>query len=83
MSISEDRDEFNSQGLRGLLRKHLHSRDDVFIKIDPSGNSGTVVPSRPPAGSGPYLHFLRGEGAYIYQNSTATDRGREEFVIEL
>lgn len=33
MGIKEDREEFNTTGLRGLLRQVMKSKDEAFIRV--------------------------------------------------
>ena len=83
MSIEEDQNEFNTTGVRGLLRKAITVSDEVFIKITEGGHQGEVVATRPSRGSGSYLHDKRGEGAFEYRNFNEQDTHRELFRIEV
>jgi uncharacterized protein (AIM24 family) len=83
MGMQEDRDEFNTQGVRGLLRRTMATREEAFIRILSDGHQGEVVSARPAPGSGRYLHYRRGEGVFEYQNATPQDPSCVIFQVEL
>ena len=55
MGIKEDREEFNTAGLRGILGRAMKTKNEAFIRILSGGWNGEEVPGRPTPGSGPYL----------------------------
>lgn len=52
MGIEEDRNEFNTTGLRGLLRKAMAASDEAFVKVLEGGHQGELVNEKPSEGSG-------------------------------
>ena len=83
MGFQEDRDEFNSHGLRGLVRRTIAQHDTAFIKILAGGHQGELVATRPEPGSGSYLHYQHGEGVFEYRNATPQDTARAIFRVEI
>ena len=83
MSFKDDRDEFNTSGICGLLRTLMSTKDEAFIREHMGGWQGEVVPVKPPKGSGPYLHFKKGEGVVRCPNESPTDDRVEPFRVEL
>ena len=83
MGIKEDRDEFNTAGLRGLLGRAMATTDEAFIKITQGGHQGKLISQRPPVGSGPFLHYRRGEAVYEYRNTSAGDESRQIFRVQV
>ena len=83
MGIQEDRDEFNTTGLRGVLGRAMATTDEAFIKITQGGHQGELVSERPPAGSGSFLHYRRGEAVYEYRNASAGDDSRQVFRAQV
>jgi hypothetical protein len=79
MGIAEDREDFNSTGLRGVLQKAMRERDEAFIRVLEGGWHGELLNGRPEPGSGPYLHFRRGHPVLQYSNSTPTDENVSEY----
>lgn len=77
MDVKEDRDELNNTGWRGALKRLMATKDEGFIKLHPAGWLGEEVDERPAPGSGPYIHFQRGNPPVRYQNSTPGDQTRE------
>ena len=83
MTIKEDREEFNTTGLRGILRQAMKAKDEAFIRVLRGEWNGEEVPSRPTPGSGPYLHYLRGYAVLQYANATPDDNSFKEYKIEV
>jgi hypothetical protein len=83
MGINEDRDEFNSTGIRGLLRQVMRTTDEAFVRELPGGWRGEIVSERPSPGSGPYLHFRRGFPVLRYDNASPEDKSTSEFRVEV
>ena len=83
MGIKEDREDFNSTGVRGQLRRLMREGDEGFIRELPGGWNGEIVSERPAPGSGPYLHFRRGEPVLRYSNQSPEDGSFEEYRVEV
>jgi hypothetical protein len=77
MSFLEDKEDFNSTGLRGLVQKLMKKKDEFFVVELEGGWRGEEVESRPEPGAGPYIHFRHGNGALRYSNSTPQDTAVE------
>jgi hypothetical protein len=83
MGIKSDREDFNTTGIRGLLKRVMRERDEGFIRELPGGWRGEVVAERPVPGSGPYLHFRRGFPVMRYSNASLDDRASSEYQIDV
>jgi len=83
MGVREDREEFNTTGLRGLLRQVMSERDEAFIKELSGGWQGELLSERPPSGSGPYLHYKRGSGVLRYSNASPEDNAFTYYQAQL
>ena len=78
MDIKEDRDDFNHSGWRRLLTEMMKSQDQGFIKLTDGGKRGVVVDQQPELGTGPYLHFMRGEPVMKHENESKDDKRSKE-----
>jgi hypothetical protein len=83
MGVREDREEFNTTGLRGLLRRVMSEREEAFIKELPGGWQGELLSERPPPGSGPYLHYKRGNEVLRYSNASPEDNAFTYYKAQL
>lgn len=83
MGIKEDREEFNTAGLRGILGRAMKTKNEAFIRILSGGWNGEEVPGRPTPGSGPYLYYRRGYAVLEYANSSPDDVSFKEYKIEV
>jgi hypothetical protein len=83
MGIREDREEFNTTGLRGLVRKLMIEKEEAYIRILAGGWQGEEVQSRPLPGSGPYIHYKKGDGVYKYTNAYDGDTRCQPFRFEI
>ena len=83
MGIKEDREDFNQSGLRGLLRRLMEEKDEVFVRILEEGWRGEEVSERPAPGTGPYLHYRKGYVVMKYLNASTGDKTSKEFRIEV
>jgi hypothetical protein len=83
MSIREEREEFNSTGWRGALRKLMNRKDEGYIALDPGGWRGKAIANRPDPGTGAYIHFKRGQPIRRYNNSSLADLSFEEIQGEV
>lgn len=79
MSIREDREEFENSGLWGPVSRLMAEADEGFVRILSNGWRGERVDARPPAGSGPYIHFRRGFALMKHFNEAADDDRTEEY----
>lgn len=77
MSFQEDKEEFNTTGLGGLVQKLMQDKQEFFVVEMEGGWRGTEVESRPKPGTGPYIHFKSGGGAFRFSNSTPEDTASE------
>lgn len=73
MSFREDKEEFNTTGLRGFVQKLMKEKQEFFVVEMEDGWRGTEVKSRPEPGAGPYIDFKSGSGAFRFSNSTPQD----------
>ena len=83
MGISEDRDDFNQSGLRGLLRRLMKEKDEAFVRILEGGWRGEEAQERPAPGTGPYLHYRKGYAVIEYSNASTGDDASKEFRVEV
>jgi len=83
MGIREDREEFNSTGLRGLIRELMSKKEEAYVRILAGGWQGEEVKSKPLPGTGPYIHYKKGEGVYEYSNAYDGDLGCRPFRYEI
>ena len=83
MSWREDRDEINNGGWRGLLRRAMATKGEVFIKLNPGEWTGELIATRPAPGSGPYIHWRQGEHIWQHTNATATDTSRQMMRLDV
>lgn len=81
MSIREDREELETTGVQGLLRSIIAIADEGFVRVLPGGWRGEIVSARPVPGSGPFIHFRRGEPLYLHRNATIEDQAVEEYRL--
>lgn len=83
MSIREDREDFNQSGLRGLLRRLMTEKDEAFVRILEGGWRGEEASEKPAPGTGPYLHYRKGDAVREYSNASITDKGFKEYRVEV
>jgi hypothetical protein len=83
MGIKEDREDFNQSGIRGLLRRLMKEKDEAFVRILEGGWWGKEVAERPAPGSGPYLHYRKGDAVREYSNASITEKGFKEYRVEV
>lgn len=83
MGISEDRDDFNQSGLRGLLRRLMKEKDEAFVRVLEGGFRGEEAQEKPASGTGPYLHYRKGDAVIEYSNASIGDDASKEFRVEV
>jgi hypothetical protein len=81
MTVREDRRDFESTGLQGLLRQLMASADEGFVRVLPGGWRGEIVAARPGPGTGPFILYRRGSPLLMYRNSTADDAHVQEYRL--
>jgi hypothetical protein len=81
VTVREDADEFRSTGLQGTVRQMIASSDEGYVRIVADGWRGEIMAQRPEPGTGPFIHYRRGQPLLRYRNATAADTNVEEYRL--
>ena len=81
MTTREDREEFERTGVQGLLRELMSTSDEGFVRVLSGGWRGEILTAHPAPGSGPFIHYRRGEALLLYQNSAPDDNQVQEYRL--
>lgn len=81
MTVREDKEEFETTGLQGVLRELIANADEGFVRVSSNGWQGEVVAKRPAPGTGPFIHYRRGAPLLKYRNASVDDPQVNEYRL--